>query len=88
MLPWAGFLGRLIQFAIAKIRGQGLERTLDHKKGAAIAFLKLHDALRQHEIVMRYFLSESTPFIAAPEASTLPSCPRGTPTVALGPHGR
>jgi len=62
MLTWAGFLGRLLEFVLAKIGDQPCELDPDDRKLAAVAFLRLHDALAKVEALVRWCLRESMPF--------------------------
>jgi hypothetical protein len=64
MLPWVGFLGRLVDFLVDEIRRRGPDSTPDHRKYTALALLRLHDSLRRHEILGRKFVREANPFMS------------------------
>lgn len=64
MPPWAGFLAAIVEFILGNIGKIRFDRSLDGKKAAAIALLKLHDALGRHDILARQFLASCEGFMA------------------------
>ena len=64
MPPWAGFLAVMVEFILGRIGKIRFDHSPDDKKAAAIALLKLHDALGRHEILARQFLSSCEGFMA------------------------
>jgi hypothetical protein len=67
MIPWAGFIGKFIDFFLSKI-GRVVDDDLDHKKRAAKAFLKLFETIETIEEVTTEFLMRVAPVVKGKKA--------------------
>lgn len=64
MPMWAGLLAQLVDFLLVRLRDERFDRTPEDKKGAAIALLKLHEAMVMLAATSDDFLEFCEPFVS------------------------